>query len=166
MKIYKNSFFNLSVSFTEDWYLRSWSNWKKEPEDKGLMQRSDDDIPCVEGEQKLLFSAIRTVKSPRLISSQFSLAVYWNENKFDLNTKVVNVKNEISRKFKTGNLFGKKTQVRRIEYSSNSSVSTHEVIVWKASPNLWLSACMTGDNSENFEEALLQFNRLELKNEH
>jgi len=87
MNVYKNSYFDLSVSFTEDWSLRSWSNWKEEPEDKGLMQRSDDDIPCGEGEQKFLFSALRHIKqSPTLISSQFSLAVYWSENEFDINT--------------------------------------------------------------------------------
>ena len=162
MNVYENSYFNLSVPFSEGWRYRSWSNWKEEPKDQGQMQRYDDDISSIEGEYKILFSAFRLPeKTPRLISSsQFSMAVYFNENKFDLNTMFLPEKNHSSRIFETGNLFGKHTQVLTIKHSHENYILTHKIIAWQAQTNLWISASMAGDNDENFEEALVQFNGL------
>jgi len=161
MSTYKNSYFGLYIEFSEGWRCQSWSNWKREPDDNGSMQRYDDDLPRMENEYKSLFLANhRMEKSPSLFSSRLSVDIYWSKNELDLNSKAPYRENQISRKFETGNLFGQKAQIRTIEHDCDSYVLIHKVIAWKAKPNLWLSACISGDNSESFEEANIQFNKL------
>ena len=161
MAIYKNSFFNLCVKLSEGWRLQSWSTWKNEPKNNAYMQRSDDDIPYTESESKTLFLSHRRIKgTPMLTSCQFSMHVYCTENEYDLSSLIVYRDNQISRIMKTGKLFGKETQIVTIHHDCNDYVLIQETVAWQAAPNLWLSATMVGDNSDSYEEAKSQFNKL------
>ena len=125
------------------------------------MQRSDDDIPDIENASKALFLSHRRIKgTPMLMSCQFSMHVDFIESAYDLSSLITHRENQTSRVLKTGELFGKKTQIVIIHHDCNDYVLIQESVAWQVAPNLWLSATMAGDNNDSFEEAKSQFNKL------
>ncbi len=155
MITYEDNYFGIKVDLPSDWRMTSWSSRKTMPESPIRNQLTLDDLPKENGDYIFLMSALRSIEERPsiMLAPRFYIMVHRRTDGFNLFNETKQMSDLIEYEDTFLQILGHEAQGIKIVQSNGDYNLITKVLAWEETPELWISACCTGDTLQNFMAA-------------